>query len=118
MSEVAEIDGYVGNFKVTVRHKPRYIIEDACVGCLECINACVFKEGKVADEFNLGLGKRKPIYIPFPQAVPQLVVIDPDSCIEFKTGKCKKTCVEACAERQAISTSRRPRPSTPSRSAA
>jgi heterodisulfide reductase subunit A len=103
MSEVTEISGYVGNFKATVRHNPRYIIEEACVGCLECINACVFKEGKVSDEFNLGLGKRKPIYIPFPQAVPQLVVIDPDSCIEFKTGKCKKTCVEACAERKAIS---------------
>ncbi|MCE5307918.1 MAG: CoB--CoM heterodisulfide reductase iron-sulfur subunit A family protein [Acidobacteriales bacterium] len=102
MSEVTQVDGYVGNFKVTVRHKPRYIIEDACIGCLECIAACVFKEGRTPDEFNMGLGKRKPVYIPFPQAVPQLVTIDPDTCIEFKTGKCKKTCVEVCAERKAI----------------
>jgi heterodisulfide reductase subunit A len=102
LSEVAAVEGYVGNYRVTVRRKPRYIIEDLCVGCMECIEACVFKQGKVPDEFNLGLTKRKPVYIPFPQAVPQIVVIDPETCIEFKTGKCKKTCIEACGERNAI----------------
>ena len=101
-SEVRQVDGYVGNFSVTVRRKPRYIIENLCLGCLECIQACVFKQGKVPDAFNLGLSKRKPIYIPFPQAVPQVVVIDPETCIEFKSGKCKKTCVEVCADRMAI----------------
>jgi len=101
-SEVAKVDGYVGNYTVTVKHKPRYIIEDLCVGCQECIKACVYKEPKFPDEFNLGLGKRKPIYIPFPQATPQVVLIDPDTCLNLKMGKCKKTCVEACADRQAI----------------
>jgi len=101
-SEVRQVEGYVGNFSVTVCRKPRYVVEDLCVGCLECIQACVYKQAKVPDAFNLGLGKRKPIYIPFPQAVPQVVVIDPDTCIEFKSGKCKKTCVEVCAERNAI----------------
>ena len=42
------------------------------MGCLECIEACVYKQGKYPNEFNLGLGKRKPIYIPFPQAVPPI----------------------------------------------
>jgi len=101
-SEVAQVDGYVGNYRVTVKRKPRYVIEGACVGCMECIDACVYKQAKVPDEFNMCLGKRKPIYIPFPQAVPQVVVIDPESCIEFKSGKCKKTCVEACGDRNAI----------------
>jgi heterodisulfide reductase subunit A len=101
-SEVRRVEGYVGNYDVEIRRKPRYVVEDLCVGCLECIEACVYKQAKVPDEFNIGLGKRKPIYIPFPQAVPQLVVIDPETCIEFKTGKCKKTCIEACAERNAI----------------
>ena len=101
-SEVQKVEGYVGNFSVTVRRKPRYVLEDLCVGCLECIQACVYKQAKVPDAFNLGLGKRKPIYIPFPQAVPQVVVIDPETCIEFKSGKCRKTCVEVCAERHAI----------------
>jgi len=102
LSEVEKVDGYVGNYEVTVRHKPRYIIEDACVGCLECIEVCVFRRGKTPDEFNLGLSKRKPIYIPFPQAVPQLVAIDPDACIEFRGGCKAKTCVEVCADRNAI----------------
>ncbi|MBI3989289.1 MAG: CoB--CoM heterodisulfide reductase iron-sulfur subunit A family protein [candidate division NC10 bacterium] len=101
-SEIVQVEGYVGNFKVTVRRKPRYVLEDACVGCLECIEACVYKQPKFADEFNLGLGKRKPVYIPFPQAVPPVVVIDPETCIEFKSGKCKKTCVEVCGDRNAI----------------
>jgi len=102
LSEVAQVQGYVGNYTVTVRRKPRYVLEDLCIGCLECIEACVYKQAKVPDEFNLGLSKRKPVYISFPQAVPQVVVIDPETCIEFKSGKCKKTCVEVCGERNAI----------------
>ncbi|MCL5097594.1 MAG: CoB--CoM heterodisulfide reductase iron-sulfur subunit A family protein [Candidatus Omnitrophica bacterium] len=101
-SEVTKVDGYVGNFKVTVKRKPRYVLEDLCTGCLECVEACIYKEPKFKDEFNLGLGKRKPVYLPFPQATPAVAVIDPETCIELKTGKCKKTCVEACGDRQAI----------------
>ena len=101
-SEVTNVDGYVGNFKVTVKRKPRYVLEDLCTGCLECIEACIYKEPKFLDEFNLGLGKRKPVYIPFPQAVPPVAIIDPETCIDIKTGKCKKTCVAACADRKAI----------------
>jgi heterodisulfide reductase subunit A2 len=95
-SEVTGVSGFVGNYSVTVKRKPRYIIEDLCVGCLACIDECVYKEGKYPDEFNSGLSKRKPVYIPFPQATPQIVTVDPETCIEFKSGKCKKTCVEAC----------------------
>lgn len=101
-SEVIHVKGFVGDYQVTVRHKPRYIWEDLCVGCLECIEACVYKDARFPDEFNLGLGKRKPIYIPFPQAVPQVAVIDREACIQFKSGKCKQTCVEACGDRHAI----------------
>jgi heterodisulfide reductase subunit A len=101
-SEVISVDGYVGNYRVTVRRKPRYVLEDLCVGCAECVEACVYKKTKYPDEFNLGLSNRKPIYLPFAQAVPPVVVIDPEACIEFKTGKCKKTCVEVCGDRHAI----------------
>ena len=102
LSSVSRVDGYVGNFTVTVTRKPRYVLEDLCLGCMECIEACVYKQAKTPDEFNLGLSKRKPIYIPFPQAVPQVVVIDPETCIEFKSGRCKKTCVEVCGDRKSI----------------
>ncbi|MDD5658123.1 MAG: CoB--CoM heterodisulfide reductase iron-sulfur subunit A family protein, partial [Elusimicrobia bacterium] len=100
-SEVAKVEGYVGNYKVTVKRKPRYVKEDLCVGCMECIDACVFKEAKFPDKFNQGLGKRKPVYIDFPQATPKVVLIDPETCIGIKTGKCKKTCAAAC-DRNAI----------------
>jgi len=102
LSEVTGINGYVGNYDVTVTRHPRYIHEDLCAGCMQCIEACVYKQPRFDDEFNMGLGKRKPVYIPFPQAVPQVVLIDPETCIQFKKGTCKKTCVEACGDRHAI----------------
>ena len=95
-SDVVKLDGYVGNYKVTVKRKPKYIDEEKCIGCLLCIEKCVFKEAKFPNEFDLGLGKRKPVYLPFPQAVPLKAVIDPQTCLKLKTGKCKETCVEAC----------------------
>ncbi len=101
-SEIEKVDGYTGNFKVTVKRKPRYVDEEKCVGCYECIEKCVYKEAKFASEFDEGIGLRKPIYIPFPQAIPQVATIDPETCIEFKTHNCKKTCAEACGDREAI----------------
>lgn len=100
-SEVAKVEGYVGNFTATVRRKPRYVVEDLCVGCLECVEQCVFKKPKFTSEFNEGLSQRKPIYMPFPQATPQVVLIDPETCAEFRGHNCKKSCVAAC-ERDAI----------------
>jgi heterodisulfide reductase subunit A len=95
-SEVAEVEGFVGNFKVKIRRKPRYVIEKLCIGCSDCINACVFKKPKFPDEFNEGLGLRKPIYIPFPQAIPQVACVDPNTCLQLTTGKCKMSCAAAC----------------------
>jgi len=100
-SDVVAVEGFTGDFKVRVRHRPRYVREDLCTGCLECIEQCIHKQGKFEDEWNEGLGKRKPIYIPFPQATPAVVVVDPETCIWFKTGKCPRTCIEAC-ERDAF----------------
>jgi heterodisulfide reductase subunit A len=102
MSEATAVDGYVGNYEVTVTRHPRYINEELCVGCMQCVEACVYNKPRFDDEFNEGLGKRRPVYIPFPQAIPQVVLIDPETCIELKKGNCKKNCVEACGDRQAI----------------
>ncbi len=101
-SDVTGVDGFVGNFEVKIERKPRYIIEDLCVGCYECIEACVFKKGKFRSEFDEGMSLRKPIYIPFPQGVPLVPVIDPTTCLQFKIGRCKQTCVDACGDRGAV----------------
>jgi heterodisulfide reductase subunit A len=100
-SDVVGVEGFTGDFTVRVRHRPRYVKEELCTGCLECIEKCVHKQGKFTDEWNEGLSKRKPIFIPFPQATPAVVVVDPETCIWFKTGKCPQTCIEAC-ERDAF----------------
>jgi heterodisulfide reductase subunit A len=86
-SEVEKVDGYVGNFTVTVRKKARYVNTDSCTGCGICWEKCPKKV--VDDVYEAGLGTRKAIYTPFPQAVPKYPVIDVENCIYFKTGKCK-----------------------------
>jgi heterodisulfide reductase subunit A2 len=91
-SEVAGISGTVGNFKVKVRRKSRYVDIEKCTGCGECIEKC---PTKVKNEFDLDLGMRKAIYVPFPQAVPRKVTIDPVNCKMISKGKCgvcKKVC--------------------------
>jgi heterodisulfide reductase subunit A len=72
-SEVTEVSGFIGNFKVKVRKKARYVDISNCSGCAECEEACPVE---VPSEFNLGLAKRKAIYRPFPQAVPNVFTID------------------------------------------
>ncbi len=86
-SEVEAVEGYLGNFTITVRKKARYVNEELCTGCAICEEKC---PKKVTDEvFNAGLGTRKAIYRPFPQAVPKYPVIDTTSCTYFVKGKCK-----------------------------
>jgi len=97
-SEVEKVGGYVGNFDVTVRRKPRYVNEDLCNGCGTCIEKCPWK--KIPSEFDLGLGNRPAIYYPFPQAVPRVPVIDTENCAYFKSGKCR-ACEKFCP-REAI----------------
>lgn len=92
-SEVEQVSGYVGNFTVTVRRKPRYVDEKLCTSCGTCIEKCPWK--KIPSEFDLGLGKRAAIYTPFPQAVPRIPVIDTVNCAYFKNGKCK-ACEKFC----------------------
>jgi heterodisulfide reductase subunit A len=93
-SEIVEVDGYVGNFKVKVRKKPRYIDIDKCTGCGLCTEACVVR--KVPSEFDQGLSKRSAAYIPFPQAVPLRATIDAEKCLTLRGKKCKQPCVAAC----------------------
>jgi heterodisulfide reductase subunit A len=91
-SEVVDVTGFVGNFTATIRTKARYVDHDLCNGCGACMEKCPVK---VDSEFEEGLAKRKAIYTPFAQAVPNKPVIDRDACTFFKTGKCK-ICVHFC----------------------
>jgi len=101
-SEVKKVEGYIGNFHVTVHRKPKYVDTEACNGCGECAVSCPIEVPSVYEE---GLGPRKAIHVEFPQAIPLRYTIDMDACIE-----CYK-CVEACKEqgRHAIDFSQEPK---------
>ncbi|NHI92282.1 MAG: CoB--CoM heterodisulfide reductase iron-sulfur subunit A family protein [Candidatus Lokiarchaeota archaeon] len=86
-SEVRDISGYVGNFKIKIEKKPRFVNQDMCNGCGSCMNVCPVI---VPDEWQLGMGVRKAIYIPFPQATPLRATINKDDCIECEL--CKNNC--------------------------
>ena len=72
-AEVINVDGFVGNYNVTIVRKPRFIDEDQCTGCGECENVCPVS---MPSEFDLSLKTRKAVYRPFPQAVPNVFTID------------------------------------------
>ena len=93
-SEVAAVKGFVGNFKVTIRKKARFVDTTKCTGCGLCTEKCPQK--KVPNEFNLWLDTRRAIYIPFAQAVPKVATIDPDYCNMLQKGKCG-VCARVCS---------------------
>lgn len=72
-SEVVNIEGKAGHFKVTVQKKPRYVDVTKCTACADCAAQCPVT---LPNEFDMGLGTRKAIYIPFPQAVPLKYTMD------------------------------------------
>jgi heterodisulfide reductase subunit A2 len=94
-SEVESVEGYIGNFNVKIRRKARSIDESLCNGCGACTKVCPNK--KIPSEFDTGLGKRTAIYVPFPQAVPNLPVIDRAHCAFF-LGKAKGLKKDACGK--------------------
>jgi heterodisulfide reductase subunit A len=92
-SEVQKVDGYVGNFAVTIKKRARYVKTEDCTGCGICWEKCPKKV--IDDKFEAGLGYRKAVYTPFPQAVPKYPVIDDINCTYFVKGTCK-ACEKFC----------------------
>ena len=83
-SQVKELTGFVGNFKVKVAQKPRYVRLDKCTGCGDCQQVCPID---FKSQFELGLATRHPISRPFPQAIPNTFSI-------LRAGK--PPCEDAC----------------------
>ena len=92
-SEVQEVTGYVGNFKVKILKKPTYVDPAKCNLCDECTKVCPIV---VPNEFDVGLTGRRAIYIPFPQAIPASYTLDDKNCPDpFTTIACGK-CTDVC----------------------
>jgi heterodisulfide reductase subunit A2 len=90
-SELEKVDGYVGNFEVSIKQKTHYVDFGKCTGCGTCAQVCPVVVG---NDFDLGMGPRAAIYLPFPQAVPGKYTLDMDSCI--KCGICARPDVCEC----------------------
>jgi len=91
-SEVENVQGQAGDFKVFVRKKARYVEENKCTGCGACSEKC---PTTVQDAFNEGLGTRTAVYAYFAQGIPSTRTIDPDHCRQLngkKCGICAKVC--------------------------
>jgi heterodisulfide reductase subunit A len=88
-SQVVDVEGVPGNYKITIEKNPRYVIADKCVACDKCVSVCPVE---TPDEYNANLKNRKAIYMNVPTVYPQVYVIDEDAC---KFHDCAK-CVEVC----------------------
>ena len=92
-SEIQDVSGYVGNFKVKILKKPTYVDPTKCTLCDECTKVCPIV---VPNEFDLGLTGRRAIYIPSPQAIPASYTLDDKNCPDpFTTIACGK-CADVC----------------------
>ncbi len=91
-SEIQDVSGYVGNFKIKILKKPTYVDPEKCTLCDECLKVCPVV---TSNEFDLGLTGRRAIYIPFPQAIPATFTLDIKNCpglLPIACGKCADVC--------------------------
>lgn len=95
LSEVKEVTGHIGNFRVNVLKKARYVTQE-CTACGDCVAAC---PQLVPDEFNAGLSIRHAIHIPFAQAVPSSFLIDMDRCLNNQGIVACDRCFQACSKK-------------------
>ena len=72
-SEVESVQGYVGNYSIRVRRRPRYIDETKCTGCGRCAEACPIE---IANPFDLNLSFRRAVYRHSAQSVPNAFTIE------------------------------------------
>lgn len=93
LSEVKEISGEAGNFKVKVYKKARYVIEEKCKGCNDCAEVCPVRG--IPNIFDVDLKSHAAVYIAFPSAVPLVYQIDDTKCLHLNYGICG-LCAEAC----------------------
>lgn len=93
-SELLDLKGEPGNFTATVLRHARSVDESKCTGCGICIEKCPWK---APNKFEQGLKERKAIYVPYAQAIPNIPVIDRETCAFFKSGKCK-ACQKFCGQ--------------------
>jgi heterodisulfide reductase subunit A2 len=91
-TEVRRVKKDNGVFNVRLIKKARFIDEEKCTGCGSCVEACPVS---IPDELDGKIGgMRKLVYVPFPQAVPNTAILDPDC--RFGKMRDKGACIGGC----------------------
>jgi len=97
-TEVRKVKKVNGKFKVKLMKRAKYVDEEKCTGCGACVEACPVS---IPDEMDGKVGGvRKLVSMPFPQAVPNVVSVDPQ-CRHGemrKDGACIGDCVVDCSQ--------------------
>jgi heterodisulfide reductase subunit A len=88
--EVKDISGEIGNFTLELIKKARYVDEQKCTGCTQCVDVCA---KQTLNEFDFGLTMRKTIFFPFQNCYPYVPVIydkDVPFCLDCRI--CERIC--------------------------
>jgi len=101
-SQVTDVSGNPGAYHVKILQRARRVDIKSCVACSICSDVCPVS---VESEFDANISKRKAIYIPFPQAVPNAFLVDEKNCTYIlsegkKCGVCVKKCPKECINLQ------------------
>ncbi len=89
LAEVEQVTGRPGNFDVTIRQKPRFVIVGRCTACGLCATVCPVDR---PNAFNYGMNTTKAIYLPHDMAVPMKFVLDEETCLGDTCNKCVEIC--------------------------
>lgn len=92
-TEVRKVKKVNAKFKVKLIKRAKYVDEEKCTGCGACVEACPVA---IPDEMDGKVGgMRKLVFMPFPQAVPNVVSVDP----QCRHGEMRKAgaCIGECA---------------------
>jgi heterodisulfide reductase subunit A len=92
-TEILEVNGVAGNYKVAVIKKPRYVDENKCSGCGACIGVCPVY---VSDRFNEGLRHTRAISFYSPYSVPKVATINSEQCLRLSGKENCDKCLKAC----------------------
>jgi heterodisulfide reductase subunit A len=97
-SQIEKVEGSIGEFKVRVLKKPRYVDDEKCTACGECEKVCPVK---VPKNYETEIGFRKAAYLPSPHPFPSKYLIDRLHCLYFKDGSCH-ACRDTCPENAVV----------------
>ena len=86
---MTNVSGEAGAYDVTIKLNPRYVLQDRCTACADCVAVCPVDR---PNQFNYGMDTTKAIYLPHDMALPFKYVVDEGACLGDTCNKCVEVC--------------------------